>query len=300
MKNQITFVLLFFCFTNIFELTAQIRSRKECEAAKVEFDNGLIAFQANKLSKADSLFTAAIRLAPFSEGFYQRAQVRKQLGKTKEYCSDLFASAYLSTDSSYKNCCDMCEKKSIKYFDNQNNLANENNYTYKYEYYMHYVDSLVIVIKYEKEGDKNVLLEHYSVKNEKDTVWIGGTYKPTNLNKEKNVLIKNKNEDAIVNPEKMPIFPGGDEAISKYMSSIVTYPIAEKKRHISDTAYVNFCIDKEGYVCEVKVVRGIKNGEGLDKEAAKAILFMPRWTPGYADGRPVKVSYTYPVSFRFN
>jgi len=100
-----------------------------------------------------------------------------------------------------------------------------------------------------------------------------------------------------VSVEEMPSFPGGDEGLMKYMQKSVNYPSLEKENGISGTVYVYFVINKEGNVEDTKVVRGVKGGSGLDKEALRVISNMPKWSVARQNGRPVKVQFTYPVKF---
>ncbi len=61
---------------------------------------------------------------------------------------------------------------------------------------------------------------------------------------------------------------------------------------------VNFVVNEDGSISDVKVVRGI--GRGCDEEAMRVVKMMPKWKPGRQKGEPVKVSYTLPISFRLS
>ena len=62
--------------------------------------------------------------------------------------------------------------------------------------------------------------------------------------------------------------------------------------------FLNFVIEKDGSVNEVKVLRGVC--ESLDDEAVRVVKAMPKWTPGKMKGEPVRVSYCLPVNFKMN
>jgi len=114
----------------------------------------------------------------------------------------------------------------------------------------------------------------------------------------KNEVIEDPDANKVfVSVEEMPSFPGGDEGLMKYMQKNVNYPALEKDAGISGTVYVYFVINKEGAVEDTKVVRGVKGGSGLDKEALRVINNMPKWSVARQNGRPVKVQFTYPVKF---
>ena len=113
----------------------------------------------------------------------------------------------------------------------------------------------------------------------------------------KNEVIEDKEEAPLMIVEEMPSFPGGDEALVKFMQKNIRYPELEKENNIQGTVYVSFVITKEGKVSDVKVVRGVKGGRGLEEEAVRVIRNMPSWSIGKTNGRPVPVIFNYPVKF---
>ena len=104
-------------------------------------------------------------------------------------------------------------------------------------------------------------------------------------------------ETPFVSVEEMPSFPGGEEALFKYLGKNINYPAMEKDAGISGTVYVYFVINKEGKVSNAEVRRGVKGGTGLDKEALRVIQNMPAWSIGKQNGRPASVQFTLPVKF---
>ena len=95
--------------------------------------------------------------------------------------------------------------------------------------------------------------------------------------------------------ENMPTFPGGEEALFKYLSKSTKYPAMAVDAGITGTVYVNFVVDKDGKVKSAKVVRGIHSA--CDKEALRVVNSMPKWTPGKQRGKSVRVSYNLPIKF---
>jgi protein TonB len=93
----------------------------------------------------------------------------------------------------------------------------------------------------------------------------------------------------------MPEFPGGYNAIPSYISKNIVYPEKAKKEKIEGRVFVNFIVEKDGKVSDVKVLRGI--GGGCDEEAMRVVREMPDWTPGMQDGQAVRVSYNVPIVF---
>ena len=96
--------------------------------------------------------------------------------------------------------------------------------------------------------------------------------------------------------EQKPSFPGGEEAMYKWLSDHINYPPAASEDGVQGRVVVEFVVSKTGSIENVKVVRG--RHQALDKEAIRVIKAMPKWIPGRNNGQPVKVTYTLPVTFR--
>ena len=98
--------------------------------------------------------------------------------------------------------------------------------------------------------------------------------------------------------EKMPQYPGGDEAMMKYVTDNIKYPQEARDKEIAGRVFVGFVVEKDGSVSNVKVVRGI--GGGCDEEAVRVIKGMPKWIPGMQKGKPVRVNYMMPIYFKLS
>ncbi len=97
--------------------------------------------------------------------------------------------------------------------------------------------------------------------------------------------------------EKEPRFPGGEAAMMQYLGENIQYPALARENGIQGTVVLTFVIDKVGNVTDVRVVKDI--GGGCGKESVRVVEAMPKWTPGEANGKPVKVRYTLPLRFKF-
>lgn len=104
------------------------------------------------------------------------------------------------------------------------------------------------------------------------------------------------NDKVLEKAEVMPQFPGGDQAMMKFVSENVQYPEEAKEKEISGRVMVGFIVEKDGSISDVKVVKGI--GGGCDEEAVRVVKAMPKWKPGKQDGKTVRVSYTMPFFFK--
>jgi len=96
-------------------------------------------------------------------------------------------------------------------------------------------------------------------------------------------------------PEVDAEYPGGYEALMKFIAENIKYPKLAKESGISGKVYVTFVVEKDGSIGHVKIAREI--GGGCGAEAVRVIKSMPKWTPGKQNGRPVRTSYTVPINF---
>ena len=97
--------------------------------------------------------------------------------------------------------------------------------------------------------------------------------------------------------ESMPEFPGGAQAMMRYIAENIKYPVIAQENGIQGRVICQFVVEKDGKVSDIQVVRS--SGEAsLDKEAQRVIGSMPKWKPGKQRGKPVRVKYTLPVNFR--
>lgn len=98
--------------------------------------------------------------------------------------------------------------------------------------------------------------------------------------------------------EDQPEFPGGMQAFFKYVSDNMVYPAQARRMGIEGRVYVQFVVDKDGKVTEVKAVKGI--GAGCDEEAERVLSEAPSFKPGKQRGRPVKVRMVLPIIFKLS
>ena len=96
--------------------------------------------------------------------------------------------------------------------------------------------------------------------------------------------------------EQMPMFPGGDEALLKWLYDNLKYPSIAQDNGIQGRVMVQFTVNKDGSIVEPKVMRSVDTS--LDNEAMRVIKSMPKWNPGKQRGKAVRVRYTVPVLFR--
>lgn len=95
--------------------------------------------------------------------------------------------------------------------------------------------------------------------------------------------------------EEMPEFPGGEAALRSFIAKSINYPVIAQENGIQGKVYVTFVVDKDGGISDAKIARGVD--PSLDKEALRVVNTLPKWKPGKQRGKPVRVSYTVPISF---
>ena len=95
--------------------------------------------------------------------------------------------------------------------------------------------------------------------------------------------------------EQMPMFPGGEAGLLRYLQENIQYPPEAAKNNVQGRVILQFVVDKTGQVGEVKILRSVS--EELDAEAVRVVKTLPKFEPGRQDGQPVSVWYTLPVSF---
>lgn len=98
--------------------------------------------------------------------------------------------------------------------------------------------------------------------------------------------------------EEMPKFPGGEEAMMKYLSENITYPTLALKDTIQGKVFVNYIVEKDGTVSNAKIVRSAH--PLLDQEALRVVNAMPDWIPGKQRGEAVRVNFMLPINFALN
>ena len=103
-------------------------------------------------------------------------------------------------------------------------------------------------------------------------------------------------ENLLLKPDENPSFPGGLDALLKFLQRNIMYPIQAQKDKMTGTVFVQFIVQKTGEVKEAKIVRGVC--KSIDEEALRVVHLMPEWTPGKKDGKPINTSFCIPIKFQ--
>ena len=104
-------------------------------------------------------------------------------------------------------------------------------------------------------------------------------------------------DDIFVIVEENPQFPdGGTAGLLQYLGKNIKYPTIPQENGTQGRVTVQFVVNKDGSIVDVKVIRGVD--PYLDKEAVRVISTMPKWIPGKQRGVPVRCKFTVPVTFK--
>jgi protein TonB len=95
--------------------------------------------------------------------------------------------------------------------------------------------------------------------------------------------------------EEMPMFPGGDAELLKYIGEHTNYPEVAKENNIQGRVIVRFCVTAKGGVSQVSILKGVD--PELDAEAIRVVNTLPAFKPGKQGGKPVPVWYMVPITF---
>jgi len=103
-------------------------------------------------------------------------------------------------------------------------------------------------------------------------------------------------EEVFLVVEEMPSFGTGDaNGFRGYVSANMKYPEVAAENGIQGRVYVQFVVEADGRLTNVKVIRGVD--PALDREAVRVVEGSPRWNPGKQRGKSVRVSFTFPITF---
>jgi periplasmic protein TonB len=95
--------------------------------------------------------------------------------------------------------------------------------------------------------------------------------------------------------EHNPEYPNGQAAFFKYISQNITYPTILRENGMEGTIYIKFVVEKNGSVSNVEIQYGSIIDKKYAENTIKFFKNMPRWKPGYQNGKPVRVSFKMPI-----
>lgn len=109
-------------------------------------------------------------------------------------------------------------------------------------------------------------------------------------------VVKPKEDEIFVAVQQQAEFPGGQQALMKWLNSNIRYPEAAQQNDIQGRVIVRFVVEKDGSVSQATIAKGVD--KDLDREALRVVKKMPKWQPGKNNGVAVRSYFTLPVTFR--
>ena len=107
---------------------------------------------------------------------------------------------------------------------------------------------------------------------------------------------KSPGSDAFDVVEEMPVYPGGMAAMMDFFNKNMKYPKEAFDAKQEGRVIAQFVVEKDGCITDAHIVKSVS--PALDAEALRIVNAMPNWTPGRQNGKPVRVKYTVPISFK--
>lgn len=103
-------------------------------------------------------------------------------------------------------------------------------------------------------------------------------------------------EEALIELDEMPEFPGGMDAMFKFMGDNLNYPAAAREKGIEGTVVVSFIVNQDGSISNSEILRGI--GGGCDEESVRIVNSFPAWKPGVDEGKKVRTQMRLPIRYK--
>ena len=95
--------------------------------------------------------------------------------------------------------------------------------------------------------------------------------------------------------ERLPEYPGGQDAMMQFISRNIKYPRKSAREGIEGRVYINFIVNLQGKVEDVQVTKGL--AEDIDAEAIRVIQLLEGFSPAQQNGKPVLYRYVVPIKF---
>lgn len=112
---------------------------------------------------------------------------------------------------------------------------------------------------------------------------------------QKTTPVKKDSTEVFTIVERVPEYPGGYEAMMKYIEKEVKYSKVSRRQGMEGIVWVLFVVDKDGSITDIGINRGVN--KELDEEAMRIVKGMPNWKPGEQNYKPVRVRFNMPIKF---
>ena len=96
--------------------------------------------------------------------------------------------------------------------------------------------------------------------------------------------------------DELPVFPGGNAQLIKWLTQNLKYPESAKSDKVGGKVIVEFVVNANGSVSDVKLVKNVE--PRLDSEALRVVRMMPVWKAGMLGGKPCRTLVKLPIVFK--
>lgn len=241
----------------------------QSDKADKNFNMGTKAYEAGKYQDAVSFFTLTINDSPTSNSYFNRALAYYKLGDSCSFCADLKIGSNLGDNESKKLYVKYCIYTLVN-----NNLADSLKLKYKHADHLEITHEICT-------SDTAIVV----ISKKDDQTWSDDLTE----------ILKGPVFTVV---ESMPEFIGGEYARAIFLANNIKYPTFARESSIQGIVYIQFIIEKDGSVSNAKVLKGI--GGGCDAESLRVVNMMPKWIPGIQNGKPVRVLFNMPISYKLS
>ncbi len=91
---------------------------------------------------------------------------------------------------------------------------------------------------------------------------------------------------------------GGDNEFRSWIAKNIVYPEAAIETNTQGRVYLQFVVERDGSISNIEIANKID--PVLGKEAIRILELSPKWNPGKINGNPVRVRYSFPITFTLN
>lgn len=254
-----------FLFTYFIGFTTLVFSQVPTPAT-ILYNKGVEHYTAGEYTLADSLFSEAVNLYKWPDPYYNKAAMYYKMNDLKSFCLNLDLAADLGDKQARNKFNSKCTTRDTVYRNMDSVICSVEEAAF---YEIIIASPLLNHLKYSKYVNDSMIID-YSIDNS-DTTYI----RLPNL--------------------EMPVFPGGETGLVKYLSENIRYPAHSRENGISGTIFATFVVDKDGKVKDVSILRGISID--ANNEVLRIINNMPAWKPGSCNGNLLRVQFNLPVRF---
>jgi periplasmic protein TonB len=149
-----------------------------------------------------------------------------------------------------------------------------------------------VVVDSIKPEDVKKLMTADQAQKEITNTEVGEAVQPA----KEEVLVAEAEPEPFIMVEEMPVFPGGNVELLKYLAEHTQYPEIAKENNIQGKVFVKFCVTSKGGIDKVSISKSVD--PELDAEALRVVKSLPLFKPGKQGGKPVPVWFSVPINFQ--